>query len=118
MIFSAFTHLCDDTKVHARYDGIMLELPADSYSVHDECVSYEIIILGTLDERWAGWFNGCDVVKHHSGKYPHLTKITCRALDQAGLRGMLNKIWDLNLYLISVQHMPAYASEVTSPEGR
>jgi hypothetical protein len=34
---------------------------------------------------------------------PPLTEISGRIVDQAQLRGILNKIWDLNLSLISIR---------------
>ena len=67
---------------------------------------YEIKVLGVLDAAWSDLFAemtltveagdpACDV------RSP-ITTLTGPVADQAALRGMLNKLWDLNLTLISV----------------
>jgi hypothetical protein len=63
---------------------------------------YEIEIAGELDGRWSDWFGGMQVrVESQSRK---MTTLSGR-VDQAALRGMLNKLWDLNLVLISVKRI-------------
>lgn len=61
---------------------------------------YQIKLEGKLDERWSAWFNGLTVYVEE-GKSP-MTTLTGPVADQAALRGILNKMWDLNLRLISV----------------
>jgi hypothetical protein len=64
---------------------------------------YEIQILGELDGRWMEWFDAIEIsVTRRLGRLP-FTKLHCPEMDQAKLRGMLNKIWDMNLALCSVQ---------------
>lgn len=63
---------------------------------------YEIRVLGALDGRWAEWFPGIVLSKTQTGDRLPITVITCASSDQSRLRGVLNKIWDLNLCLISV----------------
>ena len=65
----------------------------------DERVVYQIKMQGKLDDRWSDWFNGLTVVVE--GENSPITTLI-GPTDQAGLRGILNKIWDLNLRLISV----------------
>lgn len=67
---------------------------------------YEIQILGELDRRWSEWFSSVEITVEHMDDRPPLTTFHCSALDQAKLRGMLNKIWDLNLELVSVRRLP------------
>ena len=62
---------------------------------------YIIKISGYLKEQWADWLNGM-VVKIENLMKENITVITVRIPDQAALRGVLNKIWDLNLTLIAV----------------
>jgi hypothetical protein len=62
---------------------------------------YLIKISGHLKEKWAVWLNGM-VVKIENQTNENITAITVRIPDQAALRGILNKIWDLNLTLLSV----------------
>ena len=76
---------------------------------------YQIKVLGRLDERWATWFNcGQDCIENSATLQISLdnadsdrpvTTLTGEVQDQAHLRGILNKIWDLNLTLISVNRM-------------
>ncbi len=61
--------------------------------------AYEIKIEGRLAERWSDWLNGLTI----SGEaLTPVTTLTTLAIDQATLRGILTKIWNLNLDLISV----------------
>ena len=70
--------------------------------ISDGCV-YQILIQGRLDTEWSAWLNGVSVILEQED--PPLTKITGLVIDQAQLRGIINKIWDLNLTLISVKRV-------------
>jgi hypothetical protein len=59
---------------------------------------YEIRTQGRIDERWSDWFEGMPLVHQADGT----TVIRCPALDQAALHGLLAKVRDLGLPLISV----------------
>ena len=59
---------------------------------------YEIRTQGRISERWSAWFDGMVLVHEADGT----TVIRCAALDQAGLHGVLAKVRDLGLPLISV----------------
>ena len=67
----------------------------------DERAVYRITVEGTLDDRWSDWFSGLAVVAGGEGKGTPMTTLT-GLMDQAALRGILNKVWDLNLTLVSV----------------
>lgn len=60
---------------------------------------YHITVNGRLDERWLRWFEGHTVEYLEDGK----TLIVLTAVDQPALFGVLNRIRDLGLKLISVQ---------------
>jgi hypothetical protein len=79
---------------------------------------YRILINGALNERWSNWFNGIGISMEHPEAHPPFTILTCPAIDQAKLRGILNQIWDLNLSLISLQQIPDPTLEVTSTDER
>jgi hypothetical protein len=68
-----------------------------------EC--YQIKVKGALDEKWSDWFNGMAVTSESASDGPPITTLTGTVADQARLRGILSKIWDLNLTLISVTHV-------------
>lgn len=63
---------------------------------------YQIRIMGNLSNEWSGWLQGMQISSSKGGE---ITTITGRITDQARLRGILNKIWDLNLILISVHRI-------------
>lgn len=65
---------------------------------------YEIKIKGHLDEHWKQWFEGMDLVKVTNGETgQECTLLTGAIVDQPALHGVLAKIRDLNLNLISVR---------------
>ena len=64
-------------------------------------VIYTIKIKGHLKEKWAEWLDGM-VVRIENLPRENITAITVRIPDQTALRGILNKLWDLNLTLLSV----------------
>ena len=72
----------------------------DKDMIEGEAV-YQIKVQGQLDERWSDWFNGLTVVMENESENPPVTTLI-GPIDQAALRGILNRIWDLNLRLISV----------------
>jgi hypothetical protein len=59
---------------------------------------YEIRIKGHLDKRWADWFDGLAITLEANGE----TVLTGPVVDQAALHGLLRKIRDLGLPLLSV----------------
>jgi hypothetical protein len=59
---------------------------------------YEIVVRGHLDPRWADWFEGMKLT-HLEGNE---TLFAGPLPDQAALHGLLERIRDLNLKLISV----------------
>ena len=69
-------------------------------SASGEPVSYEIRVEGVLDGRWATWFGGLQV--RGAGTQ---TVISGPLADQAALHGLLVKVRDLGLVLISVRRL-------------
>jgi len=61
---------------------------------------YEIRVAGVLDSRWACWFDGLQV----SGQSEE-TVICGLLADQPALHGLLTKVRDLGLCLISVRRL-------------
>jgi hypothetical protein len=66
---------------------------------------YRIKVQGELDQSWSNWFSGVKVVtESHGGGLP-ITTLTGVMADQSALRGIISKIWDLNLTLVSVTRL-------------
>jgi len=59
---------------------------------------YEIRLRGHLDSRWAAWFDGLSLTNSSDGT----TVIGGSVADQAALHGLLQKVRDLGLPLVSV----------------
>ncbi len=63
--------------------------------------AYEIRFKDQLDPGWYSWFEGWIITNLEEGE----VLLSCKGIDQSGLHGVLNKIRDLNLILISVKRM-------------
>ena len=63
---------------------------------------YEIRLRGQLDQRWSDWFDGLTVTSQSDGT----TTLTGPVLDQAALHGLLRRICDLGVTLISLNITP------------
>lgn len=61
--------------------------------------SYRINVLGSINETWSAYLSGMAVTEEPDG----VGKIQGPIADQSALHGVLNKIRDLNLKIISVQ---------------
>ena len=62
---------------------------------------YEIRVKGVLDSRWSAWFEGLQVTSDEPGQ----TVIAGAVADQAALHGLLAKIRDLGLPLLSLHRV-------------
>ena len=65
---------------------------------HDESGFYEIRVKGHLNNRWANWFEGLTITLEEDGN----TLLTGPVVDQAALHGLLKKVRDLGMPLVSV----------------
>jgi hypothetical protein len=65
---------------------------------HYEPGLYEIRLKGHLDDRWADWFGGLTLTLEDNGD----TLLTGPVIDQAALHGLLRKVRDLGMPLLSV----------------
>ncbi len=64
---------------------------------------YEIEVEGYLDERWSEWFGELKIA--HSEANRAVTILTGEIPDQAALYGVLDRMRDLGLVLLSVKRM-------------
>lgn len=65
---------------------------------HPEPELYEIRVRGHLDARWISQFDGMAITLEENGD----TLLTGPVIDQAALHGLLKKVRDLGLPLVSV----------------
>lgn len=63
---------------------------------------YEIRVQGHLDGHWAAWFSGMTLARHRDGSTTILGPVT----DQAELHGILARVRDLGVDLVSVTAVP------------
>jgi hypothetical protein len=66
-----------------------------------EPARYELRVQGVLEPRWSVWFEGLQVSSDERGQ----TTITGPVADQAALHGLLAKVRDLGLPLLSVRRL-------------
>ena len=69
---------------------------------------YEIRLKGHLEARWVKWFNGLAIKLEDNGD----TLLTGPVVDQAALHGLLKRVRDLGLPLLSVNPVEPDAEEV------
>ena len=70
---------------------------------------YRIVVKGTLDATWSDWFGGLSLVPLDTGN----TLLTGPVVDQAALYGILWKLRDLNLVLLSLVRIEGPLNEGT-----
>jgi hypothetical protein len=64
-------------------------------------VDYEIKVEGHLDHQWTDWFGGLTVTVEENGD----TRLSGPVMDQAALYGLLKKVRDLGMPLVSVNRI-------------
>ena len=89
---------------HKRYQVMSNELEPKTNS--DQPVIYQIRIKGHLGRQWTDWFEGLTITLEEDGD----TLLTGPVIDQAALHGLLKKVRDLGMPLVSVspvEHGPS-----------
>jgi hypothetical protein len=82
-----------------------------SQSRRHEAGQYEIRLQGHLDGRWAAWFDGLSLTRDDDGT----TLIRGEVVDQAALHGLLQKVRDVGLPLVSVRNVTTEGSTAPPP---
>jgi hypothetical protein len=70
-------------------------------------VVYQIRIKGQLDSQWADWFAGLTIILEDDGN----SLLTGPVVDQAALHGLLKKVRDLGMPLVSISPVVSSPSE-------
>ena len=80
---------------------------------HNQHQYYEIRLKGHLDDRWADWFEGLTITLEDNGD----TLLTGPVIDQAALHGLLKKVCDLGMPLVSVSPLENGSSSTLHLRG-
>jgi hypothetical protein len=72
-------------------------MPVKQHVDPDGPITYQIQVRGRVEEDWSDWLSGMTVAFEGG-----VTTLTGPVADQAALRGILSRIWDLNLTVLSV----------------
>ncbi len=67
----------------------------------DAAMVYHIRLKGHLGPQWTDWFGGVTLTREANGE----TLLTCSVVDQAALHGLLRKVRDLGMPLLSVMRI-------------
>jgi hypothetical protein len=79
-----------------------------------ETRDYEIRLKGHLDSRWAAWFDGLSLTNDSDGT----TLIHGPVVDQAALHGLLQRVRDTGLPLVSVTQVEPDQPEAPATDPR
>ena len=74
----------------------------------DQPMVYQIRIEGHLGPKWTAWFGDVSITLEDNGE----TLLTGPVVDQAALHGLLRKVRDLGMPLLSVIHVEPEQAEV------
>ena len=64
-------------------------------------VTYQLRVQGHLEAEWEDWYGGLKIANEPNGQ----ATLTVPVRDQAALHGVLNRVFGLNLTLISVSRV-------------
>jgi hypothetical protein len=79
---------------------------------------YELRLQGHLDARWSHWLDGMHLTQHSDGT----TLLRGPVIDEAALHGLLARIRDIGVPLLSVTrlegHLPQHTTRHDNPDRR
>ena len=81
-----------------------------SYPAGSDQATYQIRVRGKLDKRWPDWVGGMTLAFERVEDDRTVTVLTGTVADQAMLRGILARLWDSNLTLLSVARIETHKS--------
>ena len=77
-----------------------------AHTFNPDCpVIYQMTVQGYLDERRADWFDGMVIEPQVDAEGMSVTRLTGEVVDQAALHGLLRKLYDLGLSLLSIKRI-------------
>jgi len=91
---------------HKRYKVMSKEL--EQKTDLGKSMVYQIRIKGHLGHQWTAWFEGLTITLEEDGN----TLLTGPVVDQAALHGLLKRVRDLGMSLVSVSSVQPDGSDV------
>jgi hypothetical protein len=79
----------------------------------DQQMVYQIRIKGHLGQHWTNWFEGLTISLEENGD----TFLTGPVVDQAALYGLLKKVRDLGMPLLSVDPVNPHQDDAAQPDA-
>ncbi len=79
----------------------------------DQPAVYQIRVKGHLDPQWASWFDEMTITLDEDGE----TLLSGMVADQSALHGLLRKVRDLGMPLISVKRIDPRSPDVSDIES-
>ncbi len=73
----------------------------DSKPISNKLTIYQIRLTGHLDSQWTNWFEHLTITLEEDGD----TLLTGPVIDQAALHGLIKKVRDLGMPLVSVNRV-------------
>ena len=70
-------------------------------------MTYQIRLKGQLGQQWTDWFGGLSIALDENGD----TLLTGLLADQSALHGLLKKVRDLGMPLLSINHVESSAAD-------
>jgi hypothetical protein len=79
-------------------DAHVIPIRGDGGAMFYRASLYEIVVAGHLDKKWSDWLGSMEITHDNAGQ----TVLNGSITDQAALHGILTRIRDLGLVLISL----------------
>lgn len=76
--------------------------------------TYQMRVVGHLDERWSSWFEELAIARHEDGT----CTLTGPVSDQAQLHGILARLRDLGVTIVSVRAMESDGEWASGPRRK
>jgi hypothetical protein len=100
-LLAVITNGCKKVEIHLNRKNYTRRYMNETHALpeyYDGVGLYEIRLKGHLDDRWSDRFEGLTITLEENGE----TLLTGPVIDQAALHGLLKKVRDLGMPLVSV----------------
>ena len=81
-------------------------------------VTYQIEVQGYLADHWSDWFDGLIIVPQADEDGAMITRLTGTVIDQAALHGVLRKLYDLGMPLLSITRVELCQTDMVDGDNK